>query len=177
MTQRTDYLVPPLDVSAIQPKGFDFAVTFDQELRDRICDELDVVSIEEVTAKGHAWPVGKGIELQFLLHARLTQTCVVTLEPMGSHVDEQVSLQYMPETSAPAVTEIVEIDGEDDPPEPLIGDLIDIGSAVLEHLALSIDPWPRRPDAELPGEGGDDAEDARRNPFAVLAKLKTNTDD
>jgi hypothetical protein len=51
---------------------------------------------------------------------------------------------------------------------------IDVGEAVAETLALSLDPWPRSPDAEaILREAGVKREgEEEKGPFAALASLK-----
>ena len=56
----------------------------------------------------------------------------------------------------------------DDPPDPLIGGAVDLGSVVSEHLTLALDPYPRKDGAKMPGE----ATDAAESPFAALLRLR-----
>lgn len=165
-----------IDVSSLGAGGQDFTVTFDQAALDVLTGRLDVLSVSGVRAEGRVWPAEDGVFVDFRLTGHVEQTCVVTLDPVGSDVDERVSLHYTPASSAPAGSAVIDIGDEDDPPEIMVDDRVDIGAAMAEHLALALDPWPRKPGAELPaGEGGD--EDRRENPFAVLAELKTKLED
>ena len=110
------------------------------------------------------------------LAADVVQSCVVTLAPVASHCAAEFSMRFgagaMPET----VREI-EVDsvGEDDP-EPIVDGHIDLGEAVVQQLAVSLDPYPRAPGAALPAgladhAAGDD-EAAGENPFAALERLR-----
>jgi uncharacterized metal-binding protein YceD (DUF177 family) len=55
-----------------------------------------------------------------------------------------------------------------DPPDLIEDGIIDLGGYVVEHLALELDPFPRKPGAEFtPPET-----DPEPSPFAVLARLK-----
>jgi uncharacterized metal-binding protein YceD (DUF177 family) len=60
----------------------------------------------------------------------------------------------------------------DDPPDPIIAGRIDLGALVTEFLALSLDPYPRKPGVEF--EDAPTAPDDRleESPFAKLAALK-----
>ncbi len=58
-------------------------------------------------------------------------------------------------------------DGED-PADVLEGDQIDLAAYVVEHLALEIDPYPRKPDAVFEPP----AAEPETSPFAVLLQLK-----
>ncbi|WP_417513435.1 YceD family protein [Minwuia sp.] len=163
-----------LDVSALSPRGTHFSHVFDDAARAALQQRLDVISVDRVKAEGRVWPAEDGVFVDFQLTGHVVQSCVVTLEPVGSDVDERVSLHYTPASSVPAEPNVVDINDEDDPPEPMVDDRIDIGAAMAEHLALGLDPWPRRPDAELPGSV---TAEPRQNPFAVLAKLKKKLED
>ncbi len=63
----------------------------------------------------------------------------------------------------------VEIDpNADDPPDPIEGGRIDLGALVVEHLALEIDPFPRKPGVVFePPAGGEPP-----SPFAALRDFK-----
>lgn len=106
------------------------------------------------------------------IQARVVQTCVVSLEPFPAVIDEPFSRLYTARAKVQDVAgEELVLDAEaDDPPDPIADGRIDVGEAVAEQLALLLDPYPRKPGAEVPteyaGNGG-----GRENPFAVLQKL------
>lgn len=166
-----------LKVDGLGPEGRDFHVEFDAAERERLAEAFDVLSVEAVAADGHVWPADDGFFVDFHLTGRVTQACVVTLEPVPCDVDERVRLHYTPSTAASADPIVIDIADEDDPPEPMVDGKIDVGAAMAEHLALGMDPYPRRPDAELPEDAGDAASEGRQNPFAVLAELKKDMKD
>jgi uncharacterized metal-binding protein YceD (DUF177 family) len=58
----------------------------------------------------------------------------------------------------------------DDPPDVLEGETIDVSGYVLEHLALELDPFPRKPGAVFENP----LPTAEISPFAALKALKTN---
>ncbi len=99
------------------------------------------------------------IEAEGALRARVTETCVVTLDPFEHDVEETFTVHFVPAGS------------EDDDPDPeavdqipFDGGSVDIGEAAVEQLALALDPYPRKPGAALPPEL--DAEPD--GPFAAL---------
>lgn len=76
------------------------------------------------------------------------QICVITLEPLESVVAQDFTLQYAPR---PNVAGEILLDAEaEDWPEPVFADRIDLGEAVAQQLALTVDPYPRKPGATLP---------------------------
>jgi uncharacterized metal-binding protein YceD (DUF177 family) len=111
--------------------------------------------------------------------ARVGQICVVTLDPVENEIDETIDLIFAPEQQIPALADLVEDAAESDaeipdPPEPIIGGIIDLGRLATDALLLGIDPYPRKPDAvfDLPVIP-DDPED---HPFAALKALKREPD-
>jgi uncharacterized metal-binding protein YceD (DUF177 family) len=118
---------------------------------------------------------GAKIHVTGHVRARVGQTCVVTLEPMESEVDEAVDTVFAP---APGESEPirvgVELKVEQEPPEPLVGGTVDLGALATEFLVLGVDPYPRKAGAEFaPVKVGEDA----AHPFAALEALKKRRGD
>jgi Large ribosomal RNA subunit accumulation protein YceD len=115
---------------------------------------------------------GAGVHVTGQVSATVSQTCVVSLEPMESEVVEAVDVSFSPSVAAQAVTA-----GEghhaksdvEEPPEPLVGGVVDLGALATEFLLLGIDPYPRKPGAEF---SPPKVEDGGEHPFAALATLK-----
>jgi hypothetical protein len=66
-----------------------------------------------------------------------------------------------------------------DAPEPLTGNMLDVGEIAAEQLSLTADPYPRRPGIKLEdvlpkpkGGARRAAPEPRRHPFAGLAALR-----
>ena len=77
----------------------------------------------------------------------MVQTCVVTLDPVTTRIDQPVRRTWLPD-AAPPRAEIVVAPDEDDEIEPL-GDRIDLGLVAIEALALALPAYPRKPGATL----------------------------
>jgi uncharacterized metal-binding protein YceD (DUF177 family) len=114
---------------------------------------------------------GTAIRLSGRLEADVTQSCVVTLDPVENRVEEEFTILY----AASAATEAIETnsDSEESWAEPLPRGGLDIGEVVAQHLSLALDPYPRRPDAAIAEPGAEQAAPAKESPFAALAKLKS----
>ena len=125
---------------------------------------LDVTPISD----GRVHVVGR-------VSARIGQTCVVTLDPIENAIDETIDLIFAPASQIRELAESID-DTEDneaipDPPEPIVGGMIDLGRLATDALFLGIDPYPRKPGAafELPAA----AVDPEDHPFAALKALKS----
>lgn len=141
-----------------------------------------VLSIEELSAdlKIRRWKKD-GIRIFGQIGGRVTQACVVTLEPVQSDIDEEIDQIFVPEGSVlariPANDQgemIVDPDGPD-LPETFVGDTIDVGAIVVEFAAMGLDPYPRKLGVEFEPHFEDSGgTDRKPSPFAVLSKLKVD---
>ena len=101
------------------------------------------------------------------LAGRVVRDCVVSLEPFETGIAERFAVAFVP---ADRLDPALDLEGVDE--IPYEGNLIDLGEAAAEQVALTLDPYPRRPDATLP-EGG---EAVAASPFAVLAQPRAKPD-
>ncbi len=143
-----------------------------------------VLSVEELSADLQIARWKKdGVRLKGRVRAKLTQSCVVTLEPVESVVEEDFEQVFVPEGSKLArmamsgeTSEMVLDPDGPDLPEMFQGDTIDAGETVAEFVALAIDPYPRKPGVEFSDhiEADDSKPEAKPNPFAVLKNWKSD---
>lgn len=120
-----------------------------------------------------------GVRIRGALDADIVQSCVVTLEPVPSHLHEEIDQIFVPEGSklARLVTDAdgaMYLDPEGpDAPDMFTGDEIDAGAVVAEFAALAIEPYPRKAGIDFDGHVEDDGTaDKKPNPFAVLKDWK-----
>ena len=114
------------------------------------------------------------------VHARIGQTCVVTLDPIENEIDEMIDLTFAPPEQIRSLAALVDeaAQSEDqevpDPPEPIVDGVIDLGRLATDALFLAIDPYPRRSDAvfEPPKENIDPS----NHPFAALKALQGSSE-
>ena len=100
------------------------------------------------------------------LRAKGDQICVATLRPAPFQLEAPVDERF---TTAPAEDVMEDADlTADDAPEPIEGDLIDLGELAAQILAVSLAPYPRAPDAPDDASRAEDLDDAVVSPFAAL---------
>lgn len=136
---------------------------------------LDAQAVKKLRFKGRLAPAPDGAwRLEAALGATVTQTCVVSLEPVVARVDAPVRRLFAPGAAAPTAEVVVGV--EDDETEPL-GPEIDLGLVATEALALALPAYPRRSDARLeiaasapPGAAPLPEPEVR--PFGALAALR-----
>jgi hypothetical protein len=118
----------------------------------------------DVTRKGAG-----GVRVIGAVHALVGQNCVVTLDPVERELEEAIDLTFTPEASTEMQGETAFEFDEDEPPETMIGGVVDLGAVATEFLLLGIDPYPRKEGASFePRIAGDPTS----HPFAALASLK-----
>lgn len=160
----------PVAVDDIPETGLHLEIDAPEPLRAELAALAGLRELGRLSAVFDLTRRGAGVRVTGNVSARVGQTCVVTLEPVESEIDEQVDVRFAPRAVAPAKSETVAAHTSDeDPPEPLFGDELDLGAIATEFLLLGIDPYPRKPDAEfVPVKAGD----ATAKPFAALEALK-----
>jgi uncharacterized metal-binding protein YceD (DUF177 family) len=104
--------------------------------------------------------------------AEIVQSCVVTLEPVLSHLAFSFERELHLVRSASRLPDEAfgPEAGEDDVPEEITDTRFDIAGPVLEELALAIDPYPRAPGVAFRTES--ERQEERESPFAALKNLK-----
>jgi uncharacterized metal-binding protein YceD (DUF177 family) len=145
----------------------------DEGARGRIARALGLDGLHRLDAEATVAPWLDGAELGVRWTAEVEQTCGVTLEPFRTLLQGQFAVRVVPAGSrnAPGHAGEVAVDPEaEDPPDVLDGDVVDLAAYVIEHLALEIDPFPRKPGAVFtPPEA-----EAPASPFAVLKGVIAN---
>ena len=111
------------------------------------------------------------------LKAAVTQSCVVSLEPVEASLDVPVEVEFWPLSLIEELEASVEEPGSTgrfDWPEPIIDRKIDLGPVIYETLATALDLYPKREGVSFDSsQGAPEAAAARQSsPFAALAKLK-----
>lgn len=129
-----------------------------------------------LTAEGNAdW------RLDARLGATVTQECGITLAPVTTRIDEDITRRFLHEWP-PAGEQGDEVEMPDDDSIEPLGDDIDLWAVMIEALALALPAYPRArgvapahasaapPDAAAP-------DDDRPRPFAALEGLRKKLED
>jgi uncharacterized metal-binding protein YceD (DUF177 family) len=112
------------------------------------------------------------VRIRGRLAASLEQNCVVTNEPVPAHIDEPIELVFMPEPSPGEADEEIELGGRDLDVVFHDGSVIDLGGAIADTLALSLNPYPRCAGADAALKEVGVLTEIEASPFAALAQLK-----
>jgi hypothetical protein len=159
----------PVAVHELPQTGRRYTIAANEHARSAVCRLAQLVDLPRLEARFEVFRSGRNsVHVVGHVSATIGQSCIVTLDPILSQVEEKIDVIYSSE-SAGGDGQPVDIDfAGEDPPEPLEGGVLDLGKVATEFLMLGIDPYPRKPGAVFePPRTSDEA-----HPFAALAALK-----
>jgi hypothetical protein len=178
----------PIAADRVGRGGLTVSIEAAEPERRALARRFGLIALDSLVATCRLRSVAGGmIELQAHFTAKVAQECVVTLDPVAATVEGSVEQRYALD---PAVLRSLAPGGDidleaDDPPEALADGAIDLGEAVVQQLAVTLDPYPRAPGARFEGvvigdrpgaegkAGGDATKSARpSSAFAALARPK-----
>jgi hypothetical protein len=173
----TPVLSRPLKVDEIRDGTSGETAATEAELA-AIAPMLELVALERLALSYRIERAGAGRwRLAGRLQAGVTQTCVVSLEPVDAQLDVPVEVEFWPAALVEELERNAEEGGSQgllDWPEPVVDGRIDLGPVMYETLATALDPYPKRPGASFDWSQGrpPEAGEGRSGPFAALAALK-----
>jgi hypothetical protein len=176
----TDPWRVPVMVDRIPETGLHREIEASAREREAMAELTGLREILSARASFDVTPRSGGrVHVAGRVQARVGQTCVVTLDPMESEIDEDIDLTFAPEAEARRLADLI-AEGQDsetadeaevpDPPEAIVGGVIDLGRLATDALFLGIDPYPRKPGAVFEAQLA--APDPEDHPFAVLKALQ-----
>lgn len=167
---------PPLsstyDLSDLSDAGAEVRVAATAEQRTRLAKWAGADAVEafeaQVTLRRRS---PNRFAYDAMLTADIVQSCVVTLEPVRSHLALDVSrtlhLTKFPASAKLAAQELSP--GSDEGAEEIQDNHYDLAGPLLEEFVLAIDPYPRCPGVAFERPADDDTAES---PFDVLKALK-----
>lgn len=186
---------PPLDakppfsrlqrVDDVPETGLDLKLVASEAERARLAAIDGLEALSQLEADLHVDRRGKaGLRVTGEVRARLTQICVVSLEPFETQTRETIDVVFAPQAEseaaharaaaeiAAALDKASALAEQPDPPDPIIDGRVDLGALCAEFFALSLDPYPRKPGAAFVEPAPAQPGDAPASPFEMLQKLK-----
>lgn len=154
----------------VSSEGKDVSIEAGDDEREALARDLKILDVRDLKADFRLRRLpGGAINVRGEVRGRPVQTCVVTLDPVEESVVEAVDVTLVPAERHARSRErevIVDPEGEDGP-EVYANGLIDLGAIAAEHLALGLDPYPRKGDARFETH----EEDRDPSPFAPLSSI------
>jgi uncharacterized metal-binding protein YceD (DUF177 family) len=161
----------PQSLAALPEPGLEIAIEAKPAERKALAAFLDIPEVRVLRADllVQRWR-GQGVRVTGTILAEVTQSCVVTLDPVPARVKIDTDRKFLPEAMLDRDADphelLIDPDGED-PPDPL-PNVLDLGVLAAEELALNLDPYPRKADS-----AADQAfpEERPESPFAALKNV------
>ncbi len=172
MTDPVPELSHPLRLDGIGSATISVSLRPGAEARAALARRFELQGIDRFEAdltvrrrRGSGW-----IELAGILSATVTQTCVVTTDPVPATVTVEVLELF--DDSGEVRPEEVDLDFTSDTPEPIDGETLEVGEITAQAFGLALDPYPRTPGAEAAITAVGEASQPAPSPFGKLAALK-----
>jgi len=169
---------PLLDASVridhIPAEGREIDVKSTEAERLAIADRLGISAVDRLEAKLKLDRFRGGLRVHGRVQAATVQPCVITFVPVPQQIDEDFDRIFLPTSEQPKSAAshpevFVDLEG-DDMPDYFEGHEVDLSEAIVETVALALDPYPRAEGASLDDVvKPDDADEI--SPFAGLKSL------
>jgi len=167
-----------LVVATVPDTGLDIRLCANETECAALADAYGLVAVQTFEAGFHVRKQGpKRYEVSGVLHALVTQTCGVSLEPFETLVSAPADVDFAPShqpLDEPASWKMTAggaaaiFAGPQDPPDPIIDGQIDLGALAAEFLALNLDLYPRKPGVTFKNMYVGDEASGTDSPFAGL---------
>ncbi len=153
----------PISLDHIGPFGLDLTIEATEAERSALAERMNVPAILAMSCIFHLIREGRdNVLARGALHAKVTQTCVISLEDFDAPVEEVFQVRFVPSGE-----ETDDSDPDSDDEIPFQGNTIDLGEAAAEQLGLALPPYPRMPGVELP----EVEQEPEPHAFAALRRL------
>lgn len=168
----------PLQVDKISMGGVEEHIVASPLEREALAKRFGLIELKSLEAHinvDHAQ--GHMLSVTGRVLADVVQECVVTLEPVPASVKEPIDVLFAPPHLIEREPEGPLADvGEADFPEPIENGVIDLGELVAQHLAMGLNPYPRKEGARFAEAEDHEVEVVKQNPFAKLKDSLENKD-
>jgi len=153
-------------VARLPKDGLPVVFEADEAQREALAKAHGVRSVDAYKADllVTAWK-RHGVKVVGTVEADITQECVVSLEPIEAHLEEDVEGLFLPADSKlgrlgfdTGGEIVIDADGADSP-ELFSGDTIDAGELAEQFFGLAIDPYPRKSGVSLDTSGDNAVEE------------------
>jgi uncharacterized metal-binding protein YceD (DUF177 family) len=137
-----------------------------------IADRLGLLRLDRLDAHAVLARDGDKVRATGRIKAALEQSCVATGEPVPAHVDEPFEILFLAEPKPGHADDEIELGAEELDTMFHDGSGIELGSAIVDSLALALDPYPRSTGADAALKEAGVLSEEEAGPFAALAALR-----
>ncbi len=171
----------------VDSKPMALEIAPDEDERRALAVRFAIDGLNSLSASGELSQRNMAVHVRGRFKATITQSCVVTLDPIVTEIDEEFEGWFSDADQVASIAKArrekalknghgeLPILEENEDPEPIIDGKIDVGELVSQHLSLAINPYPQSEGADYPHKDDgtvDEEADLRKNPFAALKDWK-----
>ncbi len=147
-----EWSVPIVAAEAVQ-LAQPINIAADTDACAALAQRFDLVSLDQLSARLTIVQKGQNFHVDGTWTAAYAQSCVATGEPIALTPSEPFTIIFARDTDSAASASATKdtecaLDADDLDIVPFSGGIIDLGEAVAQTLALSINPYPRSAGAE-----------------------------
>jgi Large ribosomal RNA subunit accumulation protein YceD len=164
-----------LAVETVPECGLDIDVRASEAECAALAETCGLTAVHDLEAGFHVRKLdGAKVKVTGSLRARVTQICVVSLEPFETVVRADIDVDFAPlgQLARSKITSgggpAAAFHGGEDPPDPIVDGKIDLGALATEFLVLNLDFYPRKPGVSFEGTGVRSDPADKNSHFAVL---------
>lgn len=165
----------PVRVDQIARLAEGITITADAAEREALARRFDLISLDRLEADYGLTQESGAIVARGRVRAALAQACVATGLPVPETIETDFVLRFVAESGRSEGDEL-EIDSEDCDVIGFDGQVIDMGEAVAETVALTMTPYPRSSQADAYLRQAGVLSEEQASPFAALLALKDKKD-
>jgi hypothetical protein len=171
-----------IDLDKLGPNGAALEISTSESERAALAKRFGFLALPAFSARMTVdRKPGGQVVVEGRLKGRIVQACILSLDPVTQELDDAFRLVFAENVTEDLDPESGEalLNANGDAPEPLMGNMLDVGEIAAEQLSLTAEPYPRRPGVKLEdvlpktkGGARRAAPEPRRHPFAGLAALR-----
>jgi uncharacterized metal-binding protein YceD (DUF177 family) len=144
----------------------------DQEQRRALALRFDIPKISSIAATYKLVAGERGIAFTGMLTSDLHQSCAITGEAIPVKIRDKFDILFIQKPDPSELEEEIELTEDECDIVEYEQAQIDLGEAIAQTLYLSLDPYPRGPDADNVAKKKGLKSEAEAGPFGALAALK-----
>lgn len=170
MSERTPFALT-VSLRDLPQSGRRFVIEADAEAREEIARRLKIPGVDHLAGQFEVIPSKDGAKVKGALEAHLVRQCVASLEAMEERLAEAFEIRFSRDALEQSDDVDAEIEIDEDTPEPLDADSIDLAEILIQQLALAMAPYPRKEGTTALAEAYGD--DKPISPFEALRETFT----
>lgn len=140
--------------------------------RAALAKRFGLVRLDRLVAQLELSRKERTVSVKGTLDAAWVQTCAISADELPVEIsDEPIDVRFVPQLTGYAPDAEIELESDDLDEIEYSGTYVDLGEAVAQSLALSIDPYLTGPDAEAARAEAGLSTPEDNSPFAALKGL------